>query len=376
MEEDDDSYRKSPMTGIIEATRDVLEPGVIDTESSIWSQRVGESVAVPELVRMLGADPARVLAMAGLAPDALSSREGRIPYTALGRVFDEASRSTGCAHFGLLVGRAWRLSSMGIVGEIMANSPTVGASLRALMHFHHLNSDGGLTFLLERCGAVDLGYAIYHGGARGVEHIYDAVLAAGCNFLRELCGPGFIPTDVFLAHAPPMEMQHYRSIFKINPRFNSEFSAIRFSAQWMERPIAGADPERLRDATARASAIPPLTFQHQVCRTLRVQLLRGVSGGDDVARALGMNRRTLNRRLQAEGTTYQTILDQIRFEVACQLLANSHVALDDIAEALGYASVTPFMRTFRRWSNTTPSRWRRMAGAALHPVDTAPGTPA
>ena len=72
-----------------------------------------------------------------------------------------------------------------------------------------------------------------------------------------------------------------------------------------------------------------------------------------------MHRRTLNRRLKAEGTTFQHVLDEVRFEIARDLLSNSNVHLDDIAATLGYAAVTPFMRTFRRWSGTTPGQWRR-----------------
>jgi AraC-like DNA-binding protein len=58
------------------------------------------------------------------------------------------------------------------------------------------------------------------------------------------------------------------------------------------------------------------------------------------------------------------VLDRTRFDLACQLLGESDISLDDLAAALGYAGVSPFMRTFRRWSGTTPARWRREARAA------------
>jgi AraC-like DNA-binding protein len=78
---------------------------------------------------------------------------------------------------------------------------------------------------------------------------------------------------------------------------------------------------------------------------------------------LAMHRRTLNRRLKAEGTTFQQVLDNVRFTVARQLLSGSDVPLDDVAATLGYAGVNPFMRTFRRWTGTTPGRWRHEAAA-------------
>ena len=91
-------------------------------------------------------------------------------------------------------------------------------------------------------------------------------------------------------------------------------------------------------------------------------MLDGRCSGDDVARVLSMHRRTLNRRLQALGLTFQDMLDTVRLDLARQLLSESNIALDEVAAVLGYSGISPFMRTFRRWTGTTPNRWR-MCGA-------------
>jgi len=92
---------------------------------------------------------------------------------------------------------------------------------------------------------------------------------------------------------------------------------------------------------------------------LRLLMLSGHVSGEDTARMLSMHRRTLNRRLKAQGTTFQSVLDRVRLEAARQLLEGTRLPLDDIAASLGYASVSPFMRSFRRWTGTTPGQWRR-----------------
>jgi AraC-like DNA-binding protein len=90
-------------------------------------------------------------------------------------------------------------------------------------------------------------------------------------------------------------------------------------------------------------------------------LLHGKNSGADLAQVLAMHRRTLNRRLHAEGTTFQQVLDRVRFAVPKELIEDSRVALHDIAAALGYAGLAPFMRAFRRWTGTTPGAWRQSA---------------
>ena len=328
-----------------------------------WNQRIGGYAGLPALIRQFGADPSAILAGVGLASDALDGPEGRVPYALLGPLLRACAEATGCAHFGLLAGRMWRLSDVGLVGDFVRNCATVRDALETLTVNQHLNSQGGLAFLIERGGMVDLGYAIYHPHVVDTDQLYDSVLAAGFNYLRELCGADWVPSEVLIAHAKPADLTYHRSLFRTAPRFDAEFCALRFPMHWMERRIENADPERRRSAQAKVAAAQHADLLHDVFRALRLLLLHGRNSGNDVAQALSMHRRTLNRRLKAHGTTFQRVLDEVRFGVARQLLAASDIALDDVAATLGYAGVSPFMRTFHRWAGTTPGRWRRVASS-------------
>jgi AraC-like DNA-binding protein len=331
-----------------------------------WQQRVGALASLPALIRQLGADCAPVLAASGLQAADLAFAENRVPYPALVEALDHAARAAACPHFGLLAGRLWTLADLGTIGRLARHSATVGRALDALTMFQHLNSEGALAFLLKRGDFVDFGYAIYHPGTLGAAQMYDANLAAGMNFMA---GAGWTPYEVFLPHARPADVAQYRALFKVVPRFDAEYCALRFPAQDLVIPIDGADSvERMRAEQQARDAGPPDLLQ-QVYRALRRLMLENRHSGDDVAQLLAMHRRTLNRRLKSEGLTFQRVLDDVRFEVSRDLLANSDIHLDDIAATLGYAAVTPFMRTFRRWSGTTPGQWRR--SARIHRADDA-----
>jgi hypothetical protein len=91
-------------------------------------------------------------------------------------------------------------------------------------------------------------------------------------------------------------------------------------------------------------------------RTLRIMLLAQGASGDEVARLLSMHHRTLNRRLKAEGTTFQQLLDEVRFEAACQLLDTARMPITEIAVSLSYAETSAFSRAFRRWSGGDAGR--------------------
>jgi AraC-like DNA-binding protein len=99
-----------------------------------------------------------------------------------------------------------------------------------------------------------------------------------------------------------------------------------------------------------------------VLAVLRTALIAGQANADQVAAFFSLHRRTLSRRLSACGTSFQSLVDEGRFEIARQMLENTDADIQRIAVMLEYADASAFARAFRRWSGTTPSRWR--AGCA------------
>src|SRR3954451_10701332 len=327
---------------------------------SAWSQRVGGLTGVAELLRALNLDPVVLLADVGIAPDALDQSDNRISYAAFGQLLKTARDRANYPHFGLTVGRMWNLEDLGVLGGGVRHSATVGEALTMLQRYQHLNGDGGLVFTSRQGPLVGIGYTVSYPGIAGVDQIYDLALAAMFNFLRELCGPAWLPTQVLVPHAMRQGPLHHRNLFKVVPQFDSEICALRFPAHWLDRQVNGADPDRRNALLAQAYASDEPDLLQQVVHALRRVLLNGRSSGNEVAGALSMHRRTLNRRLRECGTTFQHMLDETRCEAARQMLCYSNVALDDIAASLGYAGVSPFMRSFRRWTGLSPGQLRRL----------------
>ena len=323
------------------------------------SERIGGTAKLPALIRAFGIDPVEVCESAGVAPDSFDDPEGRITVDAVGRLLEASVARTGCPHFGLLAGRLCRLADWGPVGELARNCANVGEALRAFNAHQHLVSDGALTMLLDHGETVDFVFAMYVPRPSGSDLLHDAALAAHFNLLSELCGPRWQPTEICLPHGRPDNIAPYRNLFRTTVRFDSEICAVRFQSSWLQQPVADADPARKRVAErALATSDRPQIVQ-EVYRMLRRTLLAGHKGGDQVARNLSLHRRTLSRRLRAQGTTYQSALDDVRFSVASQLLCDRRITLDDIAANLGYASVNTFIRAFSRWTGQAPGNWRR-----------------
>jgi AraC-like DNA-binding protein len=330
-------------------------------------ERVGVFSNLPPLLRQFDVEPRGLVAQAGLPPDALDDADNRLPYEALLALLASATARTGCRHFGLLLGRAAQGACMGPIWPLVRNAPTLGAALRILCTHRQLDGEGGSVFLVEHGRTADLGYAIYRRSTRARDQMNDLALAHLLCVMRELRDPYWTPDEVLLPHSAPRDERPFRTVFRVRPHYDADICALRFPAALLEKAIADADTARFSAAATEVATVDQAALVPKVHRALRMLLLEGKSGGDDVAHTLAMHRRTFNRRLKAEGTTFQRLLDDVRFDLACQLLESTTLPIVDIGFALGYESAASFMRSFRRWSGTSPGAWRRACAAGHEP---------
>jgi AraC-like DNA-binding protein len=323
--------------------------------------RVGP-LAIPPVLREMGVDPNEVLVSAAVDPELFDNPDNLITFATAGRLLGACIARTGCPHFGLLVGQQSGAVSLGLPGLLMLRSANVGEALRNLVAHLCLQDRGAVPTLSVQGKVATLGYAIYEPGVENTDQIADAAIAIACNILRALCGPEWVPTQVLFAHRRPADVQPYRSFFRAAVGFDAVQNALVFPARWLAQPLPEANADlrcRLQEEVARLDSRYALSFAAKVRRALRAVVIAGNCSAAGVAHSFGLQRRTLNRRLRAEGTTFETLLGEVRHEVACQLLGNTNMRVRSVSDALGYADSAAFTRAFRRWSGTTPARWRK-----------------
>jgi AraC-like DNA-binding protein len=245
------------------------------------------------------------------------------------------------------------------MGELMACAPTVGEALRRFVVVQHLNSDMGAAFLLEDGDTAALGFALYRTDLRSAGHVYDAAMGVACSILRSLCRLHWTAREVLLSRPAPRDPAPYRKCFGPQVRYDQVYSAVRFSARWLTQPAPSPDPARYNALNAALMARANVELVPRLHRALRLMLIQGRTSGDWAAQSLSLHRRTLNRRLREQGTTFRKLLDEARLDVARHLLLRTQTSMEDIALALCYADVSAFMHAFRRWTGTTPAQFRQ-----------------
>ena len=331
--------------------------------------RVASTISLVPLLEKFQVDLDSLLIESGLPIGLFDHPDNLIPFREGTRLLGLCADRTGCPHLGLLIGDATPLEAFGIVGELMKSAADVRSALQLMCRFMPLTDSGGLLTLSETRQSARFSYTVYEPGVERAEVLGDNVVAASCNVLRTLCGRKWRPQEILLARSPPADLQAYAGILKAPLRFDVEQSAVVFERAWLDAPLATADPVRSRILEAKARALVASKTGDLVARVRRVvrrQLLAGTCSMQSVAAELGMHRRTLGRHLQRFGVAFKVLSDEIRFEVSRQLLADTAMPIIAIAQSLHYADPSAFTHAFRRWSGTTPTRWREAARRSPH----------
>lgn len=343
-------------------------------------QRVGGLCAVPDLLREMGVDPAPVLARAGIEPSALRNPDNLISYVSVGALLDEGSKATRCDHFGLRVGGSASLETLGVVGRLIQNSPTLGEAVTAFLENQHRYVRGAVPYLLVEGETAFIGYAVYQPNVRALTQIYDCAIATAINSFLELTGRR--PDEAFLPRAEPRDSTAWHSQYKIPVRFDSEQAGIVFPRTLLSVPIPGANPVLRRILSESVDAywlVAQPSVVDRVMRLLRPRITAGDTTLKDIAERMGLHPRTLNRRLQEEETSFRELLNNARMNVACQMLECTNLSITQIGLMINYADSAVFSHSFRRLSGQTPSEWRanawrqRSAEAAAAPVSVTAG---
>ena len=188
-------------------------------------------------------------------------------------------------------------------------------------------------------------------------------------FARRACKKRVEPTLVELPYSAPWSADGYAEFFGVEPRFGADQARLVYSLETLDHPVVGGNPtvgELLEDYARMLLARIPraVTFVEAVRHETLKNLQIGAPTVSSVARRLAMSPRSLQRRLEAEGITFQALLDEVRLELAERYLADKGLSVAQVAELVGFAGPGAFLGAFRRWTGKTPSEYRAAQNSA------------
>lgn len=266
------------------------------------------------------------------------------------------------------VGLRYRAIKFGELGLAMMTSRTLGEALQiacrcqaltySLINYRYASAPNGAFALIGTYGKLS-------EELRDFSHYRD--LGAIRTLVADLMG-GDLPLERVTIAAPPApDWEQQRRHMPCPVQFNAEQTLWLFKPGAANLPLPMADSDLVTLYSSRCDSI---LRRAQTDGTIKGRLAARLSRSDtdfptagEAARMLALSERTLHRRLAEEGTRFSAMIDEARYSRARELLTEGHLAIEQIAVAVGFAEPSSFSRAFKRWSGMGALEYRRQAQA-------------
>lgn len=322
-----------------------------------------------------GVDVARLAARCGLEVAAI---EERLTPAQAGQFLTAAVAAVPDPGFGLTVGATVQPELFGIVGFTAMSAATYGEALARIGRYKRLITGDGFELLpAGDCTTVRL--HLSDAAAPYARYKVDAQLAFLVAFGRLLTRRAIRPEEVAVMFPPPSYRDRYAAFFACPVAFAAPANEVTLRNADLALPLISASPELgpifVEQAEASLGAVaetappaprplapPVLPTGEMVHRTrsfLRSTLRGEPPDLDTVAQRLVTSARTLQRRLRAEGSSFQQVLADVRLELARHYLTRTRLDSAEISYLLGFSHPHSFLRAFRRWTGMAPEEYRR-----------------
>ncbi len=270
--------------------------------------------------------------------------------------------------FGLKSGAYVQPGSYSIFGYMIMNCRSAREALHMTPMYESIVGDMGVTKLEKAGNRLAVRWVCQYEDPIIIPHMIDNVLYSWTQFARYLADlPEGKPYCVQLERPLPNDQQlaTYQEMFGCDVEFSAKRNALIVDEEVLEIPLRQPDPGLLQSLTQQAEAMmgelkQKKTIILQVRAVLRQLMEHELPRKEKVAEALDMTERTLQRRLQEAGTGYQQLLDDIRRETAIEWLTTTQVAINEIANNLGFSEVRSFHRRFKSWTGHAPGEYRTL----------------
>jgi len=318
-----------------------------------------------------GLSPAPLFSVVGLEPGAAPEPDRHIPAGRYLELWDLVAKQLDPT-FPARTGMAFELGVLegfGFLAMACTNLAQAYERTKAFRSLYNLGSG----WELEPVGAGPAARAmrmrweawlLADAPALGRQAANEYQVAEMLTSVRQLLAePHFAPTRLCFRHAARTSPEAWTEVLGVRPEFSADFDGFEVPRELLDRPLALSNAA-LRAYFERQCQEAAEKFEADAALTgkVRRQIIAGMNGQvpsmQDVARALGMSVRSLQRALEAEETKFQELVDGVRCEFAQRYLARKSLNLGEVSYLVGFNDTSAFFKAFKRWTGQKPGEYR------------------
>ena len=322
------------------------------------------------LIQSHGKRAAGIALRAGIPMEALRDPDILISGSAAILFFEIAAQTCENRTWGLQLSRNARLAAvLGPLWILLHNARNVRQMLEDFSAYFELYSSAAVVTWEKRLGGGELSWSAAAGKAVSDVQMAEFSLSTIGHEIASHMPHNWTPKAVGFRHAAPKDLRLHRQLFCEDVFFDQDRNSLFLDDATLDRPLHSAGHARSlirgvlqhENVVARASRLQVVTNVESIVRAL---LPFSACTLKEVSQAMGLPTRTLQEHLQrAGGKTFKQIKDGVRADLAMKYLQHSQMPVGQIADVLGYADITAFSRSFRRWHGRSA---REVRATSLH----------
>jgi AraC-like DNA-binding protein len=324
--------------------------------------RAASLTGYAEVAKRVGIDAKKMLRSAGIDPSVLSHPDLRIPTVRVAALLENTARESGCPSIGLQMAESRQMSDFGAVSLLLTHQRTLRDVLITLIQYLHVINESLALHMEETGGVVIVREEIVTDGGGPLRQGTELAVGVLFRMCRAVLGAGWKPESVNFAHNAPQDLSAHRKLFGVKPVFDSDFSGLVCAKRDLDRPNPTADPVMARYARQFVEAMPGAekrSMELEVRKAIYLLLPQGRATIEQVSAGLGMNVRTLQRVLEAEGEVFSYLLNGVRRDLVARYLKNEAHTLTEISQMLGFSHSSAFSRWYATQFGAPPRERRK-----------------
>jgi AraC-like DNA-binding protein len=319
-----------------------------------------------EVAMRLGLNPQVMLRKVGLTPRMLASPSQLFPVESALALLEITAKESGSDTVGLQMAEARLLSDFGPISLLLTHQPSIRMALQVIAQYRHLLNES-LGMHIEDVGKTTLIREEIISNYQGsTQQSTDMAIGVLMLIFRAMLGEHWRPQAIHFTHAANSDLQVHRRLFGCPLHFDSDFNGVVCLKADMDRPNARADAAMASYAQSFIEAMPKQgqrTVVQDVRRSVYLLLPMGRASVEQIASGLGVNVRTLQRRLDESGVSFSQVLNEVRSELAQRYITHTPHSMGRVAEQLGYSNLSSFTRWFTSQFGCSPSQMRERSPA-------------
>ena len=318
-----------------------------------------------EVAQQLGLDPFAMLRRFDIDRRALVDADLRIPTGSVAELLEASAAASACPTFGLQMAESRGLADLGALSLLITHQATMRDALMTLIQYRRLLNESLVVQVEEHADLVLVRQDLVLGGNMPARQAYELAIGVMHRLFRSVLGPRWRPLSVNFSHAAPPDTSVHSRVFGPIVEFGSDFDGLTCNRSDLDAANPSADPGLAQFAEKYVRTLPYAdggSLSNDVQKAIYVLLPLGQASISRVATSMGLTPRTLQRRLAAEGTEFNLLLNDIRRELTIRYVANRRLPLGRVADLVGYGSQSAFSRWFTAEFDLAPRSWRRQNG--------------